>query len=186
LRYKWVSERRSVSDVAGRKVTGTPPGRREDGVRVDMEPLMAASRAINAVVVRSLAEVDTSITVPQLRVLVMLSAHDAVNLTAVAEGLGVNASNASRTCDQLVAKSLVDRREDPHDRRHKSLALSAPGRRLLSKVMRRRQKKLQEVVDALESRDQRDLMRTLDKFNAAAETIIGDTRSAHIALSLTR
>jgi DNA-binding MarR family transcriptional regulator len=147
---------------------------------------MAASRAINAVVVRSLAEVDAAVTVPQLRVLVMLSAHEALNLKAVAEGLGVNASNASRTCDQLVAKSLVERREDPDDRRHKSLALSAPGRRLLNKVMRRRQKALQEVVDALEPEDQHDLMRTLDKFNTAAERIIGDTRYAHIALTLSR
>ena len=52
---------------------------------------------------------DTTVSVPQMRVLVLLWTGEPLNLSAVAEGLGVNASNASRTCDRLVAAGLVER-----------------------------------------------------------------------------
>ena len=76
----------------------------------DISPLMLASRAVAAAMVRSLESVDASVSVPQMRVLVLLWTGEPLNLSAVAEGLGVNASNASRTCDRLVAAGLVDAR----------------------------------------------------------------------------
>ena len=142
---------------------------------VDITPLMVMSRTINAVIVRSLADVDTTVSVPQLRVLVILSVHDRLNLSGVADRLGVNASNASRTCDQLVRGGLVDRREDPHDRRNLSLALARPGRRLLDDVMRRREAILAGVVATMKPQDQRDLMTALENFNAAAYGLVPDT-----------
>ena len=63
---------------------------------------MLASRAVLAAAVRALESVDRSVTVPQMRVLVLLWTGEPLNLSAVTEGLGVNASNASRTCDRLV------------------------------------------------------------------------------------
>ena len=66
--------------------------------RMDITPLMLASRAVAAAMVRSLESVDASVSVTHMRVLVLLSTGEPLNLTAVAEGLGVNASNASRTC----------------------------------------------------------------------------------------
>ena len=47
-------------------------------------PSKKMSRTINAVIVRSLAEVDTTVSVPQLRVLVILSVHERLNLSGVA------------------------------------------------------------------------------------------------------
>jgi DNA-binding MarR family transcriptional regulator len=146
---------------------------------VDITPLMVMSRTINAVIVRSLADVDTTVTVPQLRVLVILSVHERLNLSGVADRLGVNASNASRTCDQLVRRGLVDRQEDPHDRRHLSLALARPGRRLLDDVMKRREVILAGVVATMKPQDQRDLMAALGKFNVAAEGLVSDTAPGH-------
>ena len=132
---------------------------------------MAATRTINAAIVRSLASVDPSLTMPQLRVLVVISTGGASNLRRVARSLGVNPSNASRTCQQLVRRGLLDRGEDPHDRRHVSLRLSASGRRLVSNVMRRRQQLLEEVVGAMPAADQEALMAALESFNAAADTV---------------
>lgn len=132
---------------------------------------MAASRTITAAVVHSLAAASESVSVPQLRVLVMLAAGSRMNLSAVAEGLGVNASNASRTCGRLVNLGLVDRQTDPHDRRHVSLALSRSGQRLVADVMRHRERVLAEVVSAMSDRDRRLLTEALTAFNAAAADI---------------
>lgn len=134
-----------------------------------MDPLMVASRTMNAVIVKSLATVDAELTVPQLRVMVILSRTHSASLSQVAEDLGVNPSNASRTCDQLVRRGLVDREEDPDDRRRLSLTPSVAGRRLLRQVMRRRQQLLEEIVGAMSLRDQRLLMTALETFNAATE-----------------
>jgi DNA-binding MarR family transcriptional regulator len=119
------------------------------------------------VVVRSLAAVDASVSVPQLRVLVILSVHDRLNLSGVADRLGVNASNASRTCDRLVKRGLVDRQDDPHDRRNLSLALARPGRKLLGDVMKRREAIFSELVARLQPEDQRALMHAVARFNTA-------------------
>lgn len=135
---------------------------------VDIEPLVRASQVIAAAVVRSLASVEPTVTVPQLRVLVMLSVHGKMNLSSVAERLGVNASNASRTCERLVTASLIERREDSRDRRHIVLSLAPSGRRLVRTVMRRREQLLATVVQEMSPGDQEALMTALAAFNTAA------------------
>lgn len=142
--------------------------RRKEPSGVELEPLLTASRVITAAVVASLAAVDTSVTVPQLRVLVMLDEHESANLGAVASGLGVNPSNASRTCERLVRAGLVHRAENETDRRQLRLTLSPAGRRVLDEVMERRRSMLAAVVRGLRKEDRGHLMKALEAFNAAA------------------
>ena len=52
----------------------------------DITPLMLASRAVAAAMVRSLESVDASVSVTQMRVLVLLWTGEPLNLSAVAEG----------------------------------------------------------------------------------------------------
>ena len=146
-------------------------GSRASGPEPDLAPLMTASRTIIAAVVRSLADASEAVSVPQLRVLVMLAGGTRMNLSAVAEALGVNASNASRTCGRLVNLGLVDRQTDPHDRRHVSLALSRSGQRLVADLMRHRERLLAEVVSAMPAEDQDLLNEALRAFISAAEGI---------------
>lgn len=153
---------------------------------VDVQPLMQATRVINAVIVRSLGTVDGSLTLPQLRCLVVLSSIGSSNLSGVAEALGVNPSNASRTCDQLVQRGLVDRKADPQDRRHVALRLSRAGRRLVREVMRHREQLLERIVAAMPSPDQVALMTAIESFNTAAqvvgEELLGDPLSGRPAV----
>ncbi|HEY0644178.1 MAG TPA: MarR family transcriptional regulator, partial [Nocardioides sp.] len=71
------------------------------------EAMMPVSRTMTAIVARTLSEMKRDITVPQLRVLVLLNSRGQMNLSALAEHLDVNPSNASRTCDQLVNEGLA-------------------------------------------------------------------------------
>ncbi len=145
--------------------------RKPDGV--DLEPLLAATRIINAIIVKSLAAVDEELSVPQLRVMVILRESGPTNLSEVAASLGVNPSNASRTCDQLVKRRLVVRQEDPHDRRRLSLTLSPSGRRLLQRVMSRRQELLEAIVWQMPLAEQRRLIAAMESFNTAAAALPG-------------
>jgi DNA-binding MarR family transcriptional regulator len=135
---------------------------------VDIMPLMLASRAVAAAMVRSLESVDASVSVTQMRVLVLLWTGEPLNLSAVAEGLGVNASNASRTCDRLVSGGLIDRGELTADRRHRVLTLTRKGRSLVERLMDRREQELTEIVARMSDVDRDALMAALTPFNEAA------------------
>ncbi len=142
--------------------------------QVDVTALMDTTRVLTAVVAHSLAALDAPVTVPQLRVLVMVDARGPMNLSAVAEGLGVNASNASRAVDRLVTSGLLDRSEDVRDRRSIVLSLTDAGQRLIDTVVRQRRSMLRQIVARMTSTDQEQLTGALDAFVAAAALASAD------------
>lgn len=117
----------------------------DTGASTATEALLSLSRVMTAVVARTLADVGEIVTIPQLRILVMLYYGGPMNLSAVAHGLGVARSNASRPADKLVTGGLVRRREDESDRRSVVLSLTAQGRRLVESTMEQRR----QIFDAL-------------------------------------
>lgn len=134
----------------------------------DVDALMAASRVFTAVVARSMTGSDRAITTAQLRFLVVLDQSGPVNLSGLAEGLGVDTSTASRTCDQLVRAKLVLRSRDQMDRRHVTLRLSHRGTTKVERLMARRREVFAEITDMMRDEDRADLARALETFVAAA------------------
>jgi DNA-binding MarR family transcriptional regulator len=130
--------------------------------------MMATSRLLTGVIARTFRSVDEAVTVPQFRVLVMLRYQAPMNMSAIADGLGVNASNASRACDKLVAAGLVDRATHEDDRRHLSLSLTDRGREMIDAVMAERASIIDDVVGRMTPAEQRSLAKGLDAFLAAA------------------
>jgi DNA-binding MarR family transcriptional regulator len=53
-----------------------------------------------------------------------------IDLTSLAERIGIDRNNASLVVERLVSKSLVDRREHPEDRRVRLLRLTSRGEKL--------------------------------------------------------
>ena len=134
----------------------------------EVEALMRASKVVSAAIAHSLAVADAKVTLPQLRVLVMVQDSGPLNMSAVATGLGVNASNASRTCDRLVRGGLLDRREDPGDRRNVVLTLTSSGRRLVSSMLRQREAIFAQVVERMAPEGRSQLTLGLTAFSDAA------------------
>src|SRR3954463_2528463 len=130
----------------------------------EVEALMRASKVVSAAIAHSLAVADAKVTLPQLRILVMLDDSGPLNMSAVAEGLGVNASNASRSCDRLVRAGLVDRRDDPDDRRNVLLTVTPQGRRLVASMLRQRRSILSGVIEHMSAADQQRLAAALLAF----------------------
>ncbi|GAA1476107.1 hypothetical protein GCM10009623_05530 [Nocardioides aestuarii] len=140
------------------------------------EALMATSRLLTGVIARTLSDIEVSVTVPQLRVLVMLQLNAPLNLGAIADGLGVNPSNASRTCDRLVAAGLVTRVDDVRDRRQVSLSMTPEGESLVTSLMHRRRELLDDVVGRMAPADQRRLAQGL----AALLAVLDDEEWARV------
>jgi DNA-binding MarR family transcriptional regulator len=133
-----------------------------------VDTLVAASRVFVALSVQSLAEVDEIVTLVQLRALVVLTSRGPANLSTLAEALGVHASNASRTCEALVSMGLIDRRDDPNDRRNVVLAPRDRGREVVRAVLVRRSALLADLLGRLTAADRRALTGPLQRLVDAA------------------
>lgn len=133
----------------------------------EVEAVMMAARVLVAVSARSVAAVEETVTLPQLRVLVILASRGPLNLGAVADGLGVHLSNATRACNRLVAAGLLDRRDNPADRRNLLLELTPEGRCLVERVMSHRRAAIAEVLDRMPAGRRRALAPVLRSFARA-------------------
>ena len=122
------------------------------------DAVLTASRALLGVVARSVAPVLDRITVPQFRVLVILSsAPQGVRNSDLAAALGVHPSTFTRTADRLVAGGWVSRSENPDNRRETLVVLTPEGRSLVDQVTRRRRTEIATILGRLDA-DQRDLV----------------------------
>jgi DNA-binding MarR family transcriptional regulator len=148
----------------------TAAGPDDEDLTAAVEALMATSRVMTAVVARTLAGVEQMVSVPQLRVLVMLRYEGTLNLKAIAGGLGVNPSNASRACDKLVGAGLISRGDAEHDRRNVSISLTDEGRRLVDSLMRARAELLGGAVADMRPADRRRLVQSLSAFLGGVES----------------
>ncbi|GAA4884150.1 MarR family winged helix-turn-helix transcriptional regulator [Pseudonocardia benzenivorans] len=133
-----------------------------------VDAVMTASRVMVAVAARSVAAVDDDVTLPQYRALVVLAQRGGLRPADLADLLAVNRSTASRMCERLVGKGLVERDRSDTDRREVALTLTERGRVLVDDVTRRRRAELRTLVTAM-SADTRDgLVSALRAFADAA------------------
>ncbi|WP_018568489.1 MarR family winged helix-turn-helix transcriptional regulator [Streptomyces sp. PsTaAH-124] len=141
--------------------------------------LMAASRLFVAISARALASTADSLTLPQLRALVVLDTCGPVKLVVLAATLGVNPSTALRMVERLEALGLVDRRTNPANRREVVLSLTTGGHELVSRVLTRRHAEIRRVVQRLSAPQRAALLPALNALtDAAAETAVHPRESA--------
>ncbi len=130
--------------------------------------VLVASRVLVGVAARSLAAVADQVTLPQFRMLVMLSSRGPLRAGELADALGVHPSTATRMVDRLSADGLVDRHVNPGNRREVILSLSSRGSRLVDDVTRRREEQIAAIVAAMPERQRARLVGALRAFNSAA------------------
>jgi DNA-binding MarR family transcriptional regulator len=131
--------------------------------------VMRAARVFVAVVAASVAQVEDTVTLPQLRVLVIAHGEGPLTVGSVAQALGVHASNASRLCDRLVSVGFLDRTGNPVDRRQVQLTLTPAGRALVDRVMGHRRTAIDAVLLGMAPEERDTLARALQSFSEAAE-----------------
>jgi DNA-binding MarR family transcriptional regulator len=134
----------------------------------DLDAVMRASRVIAGIVAESVAQAGDVVTMPQLRVLVLVATRSQVNASAVAAALDVHPSNATRLLDRLVQAGLLDRREAAADRRNIELNLTEDAVRLVDSVMEHRREALARVLRQMGSTERRRLTAALEDFSDAA------------------
>ena len=129
---------------------------------------LAASRALLGVVARSVVAALDIVTLPQFRVLVVLSSAGPTRMGAVAERMGVIPSTFSRFIDRMVAGGWVERASSPDSRREVLIELTPSGRRLVDEVTERRRGGISAVLAAMTVEQQGALQQAFQAFADAA------------------
>ncbi|AQU68994.1 MarR family winged helix-turn-helix transcriptional regulator [Streptomyces niveus] len=129
--------------------------------------VLIASRLLVAVSVRSLATVEDRVTLPQFRLLKVLSAQGGAKLVSLAERLGVNPSTAMRMVDRLIAAGLAERGVNPGNRRETVLRLTEEGRTLVADVSAARRREITSIVQRLAPEQRTALVDALTAFTEA-------------------
>ena len=121
-----------------------------------------------AITARSLAAASQVTDPLQLRALVVLRSRESVSLGALARSVGIHMTRASRLCDRMVAQGLVDRADDPANRRQLELRLTVAGRDVVDSVMRERAELIRPILGRMSPEARRTLSGSLAEFAYAA------------------
>ena len=78
---------------------------------------------------------SSQLTMPQLKILLLLYRLGDTSGRELAGLLGVSLATLSGMVDRLVAHDLVARHEDPHDRRVRRISLSPTGNEMIGKII---------------------------------------------------
>ena len=165
--------RRHRSDAPGE--FGSPGGgsrdqpRGQEVIDGEIDAVQAACRLLVAVSAQSIAAVEDEVDLGQFRALVVMAGRGSVSLAELADAAHLHMSTASRMCDRLVAVGLIDRTDDPHNRRQLVLTLTRKGNRLVADVMNRRRAKLEPVLLRLPPDRRYQLVSVLREFAEAGD-----------------
>jgi DNA-binding MarR family transcriptional regulator len=101
-------------------------------------------------------------SMPLFGILMHLYYRKSSSVSYLSEYLDVSVAAASQMVDRLVVGGLVERTEEPNNRRSKHLTLTHKGRALIEKGLTIRHTWVDEVVDRLSTEESRQVEQGLD------------------------
>jgi DNA-binding MarR family transcriptional regulator len=111
---------------------------------------------------------ETDLSFSQISVLMRLKHGGRSGVSEIGGQLGVTNAAASQAVDRLVHLGLIERTEDPEDRRAKRLALTPEGLTLIEKAIQARSRWVEGVTEALTTEEQTMIVSALTLLTAAA------------------
>lgn len=112
----------------------------------------------------------SELTFTQFRALFVVAVHDApIPVHEIAHRVDLSIATAGRTVDRLVQAGLVDRREDPGDRRVKLVTMTDAGRVAVEKQLDIKRELVGRFIDGLP-----------DEFRAALTSALRDIVDADV------
>ncbi len=108
------------------------------------------------------------LSMSQLGALMRLYHGGACGVSDLGEHLGVSSAAASQMIERLVQQGLLERSEDPGDRRNKRISVSPAGRRLVAEGIAARRSWMESLTHALTPEEQALIVEALELLTCAA------------------
>lgn len=120
---------------------------------------------------------SSNLTMRQIKVLMVLDIEESLSMHELAGKLGVGLATTTGIVDRLTAQHLVERREDPDDRRIRRIELSADGHEALDQMRYSGRERKRAVLRRLEPDVLADFARVMEALGEAVEAEL-DAREA--------
>jgi DNA-binding MarR family transcriptional regulator len=104
----------------------------------------------------------TGLSMPQFSILMQLHHKGPCGMSGVSAGYDITPAATSQLVDKLVQSGLLQRVEDPSDRRAKLLSLTDKGRDLVSKGIQERYRWVEEMEAKLTAEQRSQISEALD------------------------
>lgn len=114
---------------------------------------------------------STGLSMPQFGLLMQLHHKGACGMSEVSERFDITPAAASQLVDKLVQNGLVQREEDPQDRRAKLLNLTEKGRDLVQQGHAERYRWVDELGRKLTADERARVSEALDLMTRAAQEL---------------
>ena len=114
---------------------------------------------------------DSGLSIVQMSALFHLHHGSKCGVSDIGELLGVTNAAASQMIDRLVVNGLIERSEDPLDRRAKQLRLTEKGRSIVSQSIEHRRRWMERLTGALTVEDQKSIISALTILTNTARDI---------------
>ncbi len=132
------------------------------------DAVLTASRVLVGIAAASLSPIEGEVTLTQYRTLVVLHSRGSQTLQALAGELQVVPSSATRMCDRLVRKGLIERHTPEENRREVQLSIAEAGAAIVARVAGDRKRELRRITDRMSQGSQAALVKALQEFSEAA------------------
>jgi DNA-binding MarR family transcriptional regulator len=113
----------------------------------------------------------TGLSMPQFSILMQLFYRGNCGISEISERFEITSAAASQHVDNLFQAGLIERDEDPRDRRAKQIRLSAKGRTLIESGMSERYRWMDRLAETLEERDRQKIAEALVILTEAARKL---------------
>ena len=124
-------------------------------------------------------ELDVSFT--QARTMFLLAHTDGpLPINEIASQLGLSVAATGRTIDQLVKLGIVERQENPDDRRVKLVSLSPSGFEVADQQFEQKRRAVRKFVDRLSATEAENLTQALRPI-LAGESLRTTTKAPHVS-----
>ncbi len=120
----------------------------------------------------------TGMSMPQFSILMQLHYKGSCGVSEISERFEVTTAAASQLVDKLVQSNLVERAEDPHDRRARQIQLSTKGKAMIEKGTRERYRWVDQLVAILDAKDREQVAEALTILTNAARELESEKQAA--------
>jgi DNA-binding MarR family transcriptional regulator len=113
----------------------------------------------------------TGLSMPQFSILMQLHYKGSCGMSEISERFNVTAAAASQLVEKLVQSELLERTEDPSDRRAKMLRLSKKGAQLVEQGIEERHRWMNDLATKISAEDSSVVVEALDILVKAAQQL---------------
>ena len=113
----------------------------------------------------------TGLSMPQFGILMQLHYHKDCGVSDISGRFDITSAAASQLVDKLVQSGLIQREEDPNDRRAKRLNLTDKGRGLIQQDIEKRYRWVNQLAEKLTAAEREKVAEALNIMIQAAQEL---------------